>query len=101
MQTSCRQCGWQAQPEDKYCGDCGSRLTSEESMPGFTERELRVSDIRYNLGLVYLKKGDYALAEATFLQILRDDPEYEMALNMLEAVKGKNEIAVEDICFQT
>ncbi len=90
--STCPRCGKQIQEDDKFCGFCGFNLTIEQSTSSFTQQELKVSDIRLNLGMVYLKQGKYKLALENFKKVLAQDPNHPMAGQMIEQVQTAMEM---------
>lgn len=90
MQKSCQRCGSDAYPEDKYCGICGFELAAQvaPSASEGTQVDLKLSDIRYNLGMIYYKKGEFNKAAETFENLLKEDPENPQFQEMLDMAKG-------------
>jgi Tfp pilus assembly protein PilF len=83
--NTCPRCGTGSYPEDKYCGECGYNLAFQpQTHTTFTQKELKVSDIRMNLGVIYLKQGKYESAIENFKKVLEDDPTNELVQQMLE-----------------
>ncbi len=96
----CPQCGKDTFPGDNYCGGCGVDLsihTQDNSM--FTQQELNVNDIRYNLGVVYFKQGRYDIAMSNFKKVLDKNPDNKMAKKMLtrahQAIEKNDDISSE------
>jgi tetratricopeptide (TPR) repeat protein len=97
---TCSRCDNPVDLADKYCGSCGINLATQarNERPLSTLQSLKVSDIRFNLGVVYLKAGKFAQAIATFGEILEKDPEnlqvrgmYEQALKTLNNTNSGTE----------
>ncbi len=89
MQNSCQRCGSEAYPEDKFCGVCGFSLANQvaPNTSEGTQVDLKLSDIRYNLGMIYYKKGELKKAAETFENLLKEDPENPQFQEMLETVQ--------------
>lgn len=83
----CPRCGKSYSSEDKFCGFCGYNLTVQINSNFVTQRALKVSDIRFNLGLVYFKEGKYSQAIETFEKILKDEPDHLQVQEMLERAR--------------
>lgn len=90
--NSCPRCGKQIQENDKFCGFCGYNLTVEQTTNSFTQQELKVSDIRLNLGMVYLKQGKYNLALENFKKVLDHDPHHPTVNQMIKKVQAAMEV---------
>ena len=87
---TCTRCGSAVGLEDKYCGSCGIDLAAQaqNKNPTATQQSLNVNDIRFNLGVVYLKAGKFAQAIETFGEILKTDPENLQVRSMYEQAHG-------------
>ena len=85
----CPSCRTEIFTEDKYCGNCGYNLSIQmQSNTIFTQRELKVNDIRTNLGVIYIKQGKYELAIQNFKKVLEEDPDNELVCQMLEQAQA-------------
>ena len=75
----CPNCKTPHDADDRYCGQCGTRLAADEftESGAQTRKSLNLVDVRYNLGLVYFKQGQYAEALATWQKALEADPANE------------------------
>ncbi|MFA6108077.1 MAG: tetratricopeptide repeat protein [Candidatus Latescibacterota bacterium] len=73
----CPHCRSPHKPGDRYCNQCGERLAAPEFMASSarTQKSLNLVDVRYNLGVVYFKKGQYLEALATWEKALEKDPD--------------------------
>lgn len=90
MNNSCPRCGSITYSEDRFCGICGFNL-SQKNVPqpvAGTQVDLKLSDIRFNLAMVYYKKGDYAKALDTFESLLKEDPDNPQVKEMVEMAKA-------------
>ena len=85
---SCPRCDKEIQNEDKFCGYCGYNLLMEKAGSSFTQQELKVSDIRLNLGIVYLKQGKFEMAIENFEKVLEIDPGNISVKKMLEKAQS-------------
>ena len=83
----CPRCDRKVYAKDKFCGACGYNLLFEKTGNSFTQQELKVSDIRMNLGIVYLKQGKYELAIENFEKVLKQDPDNMQVQKMIEQAK--------------
>ena len=83
----CPRCGYDFDTNDKFCGFCGFNIITRGNEGSFTQNELKLSDIRLNLGIVYLKQGKNDLAVELFEKILKQEPENLKVKQMLENAK--------------
>ncbi len=83
---SCPRCKASAFPEDNFCGTCGYKFNQNMKIPLVTKQDIKVEDVRANLGSVYFKLGKYNLAKEVFKNILTDNPTNENAINMLNQI---------------
>jgi tetratricopeptide (TPR) repeat protein len=71
----CPKCQTPCGPEDRFCSQCGERLAVPElSGGGRTQKALSLSEVHYNLGMVYYKKGEYRKALEYWEKGLGQDP---------------------------
>ena len=84
----CPRCSYDIYTNDKFCGFCGYNLSASDSESTFTKQDLKLSDIRLNLGVIYLKQGKNDLAIELFEKILKQDPKNGNARQMLENAKA-------------
>jgi Tfp pilus assembly protein PilF len=89
---ACPRCDKEISNEDKFCGFCGYNLLMEKAGSSFTQQELKVSDIRLNLGIVYLKQGKFEMAIENFEKVLELDPENLSVKKMLEKAQSAQSI---------
>ncbi len=87
IMDKCPRCEKQIDPEDLFCGNCGLNIMAQASFGGATQKELKLSDIQLSLGIVYLKKGEFAKARDIFNKILEVDPENQHATRMMEQIR--------------
>lgn len=87
MSKKCPKCQKEVYPEDLFCGNCGFNLSVQEHKVVGTQVDLKLSDIRFNLGMVYLKKGEYAKAIDTFEKILKEEPDNLQIMEMLKQAR--------------
>ncbi len=86
--TECPQCHAQAEPEDKYCGQCGCDLNADPTLiSSRTQHALDATEIKYRLGLVFFKKDNIEGAVKLWEEILAAHPEHEGARDMLEKIR--------------
>ncbi len=91
----CPRCGQMAEPTDRFCGYCGFNLFSLMQKMAKTQKDFRVSDVRLNLGVIYLKMEKYAKAIETFEKILNEEPNNLKAAGYLQEAKDKLQKVVE------
>ena len=73
---NCPGCGAEHESEDRYCPQCGGKLSSAPAFdPMRTQQSLSISDVHYKLGMVYFKKGDYLRAAQTWEKALEARPD--------------------------
>lgn len=88
----CPRCDKEIQYEDKFCGFCGYNLLMEKAGSSYTQQELKISDIRLNLGIVYLKQGKFEMAIENFEKVLEMDPENISVKKMLQKAKSAQSV---------
>lgn len=72
----CPHCRTPCDLEDQFCNQCGAHLKELETLgQGQTRKALSLSDVQYNLGLVYYKKGEYDKALQCWEKGLRQSPD--------------------------
>lgn len=84
MNFNCPKCDHNYESEDKFCGGCGHKLHDVDNFVAKTQVEMKLSDIRLNLGIIYLKKGDHVQASEVFKKVLQDEPENIEAQELLK-----------------
>lgn len=88
--NNCPKCNEQVQPDDLFCGQCGFRLFAHHKKGSVTQHELKVNDIRFNLGIVYLKKKAYDRAIEVFSKILEEKPNSEKVIEMIRLAENED-----------
>ena len=84
----CPRCGFDVCNKDKFCGFCGYNLSASCNDNTFTKHELKLSDIRLNLGIVYIKQGKNDLAIELLEKVLKQEPNNLTVKQMLETAKA-------------
>ncbi len=84
----CHRCGFDIYNNDKFCGFCGYNLSASSNDNSFTKQELKLTDIRLNLGIVYIKQGKNDLAIELFEKVLKQEPNNLTVKQMLETAKA-------------
>lgn len=74
---TCPQCHAETLSESKYCGQCGHKLVRSFQTSGgkVTQKAMKSVDIRYKLGMIYLKRGKYNEAIETWQKLLEEESE--------------------------
>lgn len=90
MDNSCPRCGSVIYKEDRFCGICGFNLAHKSTAKPVagTQVDLKLSDIRFNLAMIYYKKGDYAKALDAFENLLKEDPDNPQVKEMATMAKA-------------
>ena len=83
----CPRCGYDVYTNDNFCGFCGYNLSECITDRTFTKQELKLNDIRLNLGKVYIKQGKNDLAIELFEKVLEQDPKNLKIKKMLGKAK--------------
>lgn len=90
--SECPSCKTPCEEGDRFCNQCGGRIeTTEDPGGGHTQKALSLSDVQYNLGVVYYKKGELAKALECWEKGLRQTP--DNAFLQERIVELKEEIA--------
>lgn len=89
--AQCPKCQTPSEPDDRFCSQCGERLALPEfsEAEGLTQKALSLSDVHYNLGMVYLKKGEYSKALEYWEKGIRQDPGNEFLQKCIADIKEK------------
>ena len=89
----CPNCRTPHSPEDRYCGQCGTRLAEVDYLESGarTHKSLDLVDVYYNLGLVYFKQEQYHQALETWEKALERDPGNEALQERIEEAKAQLE----------
>ncbi|MFQ5602957.1 MAG: tetratricopeptide repeat protein [bacterium] len=86
-QNKCPRCYKQYALEDKFCGFCGFNLSALPTAEMITQRAMRVSDIQFNLGMVYFNMGKYEQALQNFEKCIEESPDNLSFREMYEKAK--------------
>ena len=95
--NSCPRCESSIFAEDNYCGTCGYEVNRDAKIPLMTKKDIKVEDVRANLGMVYFKMGKYAQAQEIFETIRENDPQNKLAqniLNHIEEIRKKDDTKI-------
>ncbi len=86
----CPSCKTSYDSKDRYCNQCGTRLSQEQFMDSGarTQKALDLIDVHYNLGLVYFKKGQHRQALEIWEKALVRDPGNENLEERIAQVKA-------------
>ncbi len=84
----CNICKSEITKDDKFCGNCGSEINSEdgEVQKFMTQQEIKLDDVRSNLGMVYFRMGKYDEALECYKKILEQNPDNLSAKTMIEII---------------
>ena len=84
----CPGCHAEYSPDNKFCGSCGYNLSADTQYTTiYNQNDLNVSDIRINLGVIYLKQGKYDLAAQNFERVLESEPDHAAAKKLLDEAR--------------
>lgn len=74
--SECPNCKAPCSAQDRYCNQCGTRLTKVElaESGARTQKAVDLVDVYYNLGMVYFKQGQYPKALEIWERTLARDP---------------------------
>ncbi|MBN2009106.1 hypothetical protein JW960_07155 [candidate division KSB1 bacterium] len=87
--STCPRCHAEYYPDDNFCGNCGFNLSTHNQYTTICEpQDLSISDIRINLGVIYLKQGKYDMAAQNFKRVLEGDPQHTAAQKLLEEARA-------------
>lgn len=74
--STCASCDAEVAPEDRFCPQCGKRIeTQAADSANMTQGAMNLSDVRFKLGMVYFKKGEYARAAEAWEKVLENNPD--------------------------
>lgn len=74
--STCASCDAEFAPDDRYCPQCGKRIERQEvDGANMTQGAMNLSDVRFKLGMVYFKKGEYARAAEAWEKVLANNPD--------------------------
>ncbi len=83
MEIYCPRCNTENETGDRFCGYCGNSLEKTEGIMVGTQVEMKLTDVHFNLGMVYFKKGDFIKAVEMFEKVLGNAPAHQAAREML------------------
>lgn len=90
--SKCPQCQSIVEPEDKYCGQCGYDLhLTPHPVHSLTEHALDVTEVKYRLGIVYLKKNNLEGAIDLWKEVLALKPDHQEAGDMLKQAEAQQQ----------
>jgi hypothetical protein len=90
--SECPQCQSTVKPEDKFCGRCGYNLhLTSHVTPSLTEHALDVTEVKYRLGIVYLKKDNLQGAIDLWKEVLALNPDHQEARDMLKQAEAQQQ----------
>lgn len=89
--TTCPKCKAAADDGDRFCNQCGARLeeSSADEAAGQTQKSLKLSDVHYNLGLVYYKKEEFDKALEAWERGLQQDPDNPFLRKSVDDLKAR------------
>jgi len=74
--STCASCEAELTAEDRYCPQCGKRVVAQApDSANMTQGAMNLSDVRFKLGMVYFKKGEYARAAEAWEKVLEKNPD--------------------------
>ena len=73
--NNCPKCSAKTNSVDKFCGQCGYELEIQPGTQSMTQDDLKLENVQYNLGIIYLKMKKYQEALDIFQNLLEDDPD--------------------------
>ena len=74
--STCASCEAEVADDDRYCPQCGKRIERQEAdSANMTQGAMNLSDVRFKLGMVYFKKGEYARAAEAWEKVLENNPD--------------------------
>lgn len=84
--NNCPKCSASTHSIDNFCGHCGCELELQPSTQSMTKDDLKLENVQYNLGIIYLKMKKYNEALDIFQNLLEDDPENEQIKNKVDSI---------------
>jgi tetratricopeptide (TPR) repeat protein len=89
--SECPNCQAPCEPDDRFCSQCGERLSEPEfeEKEGLTQKSLSLAQVHYNLGMVYYKKGEYRKALQCWEKGLQQDPANTFLQKCIAELKEK------------
>ena len=87
--SNCSKCGAKYEPEERYCSQCGHRISGSTGGDSVdTQKSLDLSEIQYNLGMVYFKKQEYQRAIETWEKVLERRPDDGELKELIEEARS-------------
>ncbi len=87
--STCPRCGKSHGLDDRFCGFCGYNLAVSGRSDFETMRDLKVSDIQFDLGVLYYNEGKYEQALEVFEKIRAANPENSQVKEMTELARAQ------------
>jgi len=84
--NTCPKCSAATESIDNFCGHCGYELELQPSTQSMTQDDLKLENVQYNLGIIYLKMKKYNEALDIFENLLEDDPDNEKVKDKVESI---------------
>ena len=75
---------------DKFCGNCGYELELRPGTQSMTQDDLKLENVQYNLGIIYLKMKKYREALDIFQNLLEDDPDNLKVKSKVDQILAEN-----------
>ena len=92
--SNCSECGAKCEPEDRYCPQCGRRMSGSTGGGSVdTQKSLDLSEIQYNLGMVYFKKQEYQRAIETWEKVLGRRPDDGELKRLIEEARSQADLS--------
>lgn len=80
----CPRCGKTHKPEDRFCGFCGCNVTVQNMSDFVTKPAMKLSDIQFDLAILYFKEEKYAESVEVFQKLLQEHPDNLQVIDMLQ-----------------
>jgi hypothetical protein len=91
--AACQACGAMPQAGDLFCPQCGSRLSVQPAPPAdaaaVTQGAMNLSDVRFKLGMVYFKKGEFARAIEAWEKVPPDSPNHGAVQKLIQEARSR------------
>lgn len=87
--STCPRCGKAHGLDDRFCGFCGYNLAVSSRSDFETMRDLKASDIQFDLGVLYYNEGKYEQALEVFERIGAANPENAQVKKMSELARAQ------------
>ena len=96
MSDFCPNCSNEIFKSDKFCGYCGFSLKTQDTNHNATQQELKVSHIRFKLGMVYMKKKEFAKAIEMFEKVEKENPANTEVIELLNKAREQYQLSIEN-----